>query len=194
MQIQLDDYRFGAALATDLVNTAPEVMVSTGDLLPDAAALARFLGHRDLLAAAGQPTADDLAAVHDLRRALRAVLEEPDPAAVATRAAALTTAACGPELHRDQDGRWQWHVRSRPGAALADELALVTGTALLSVLRTLGPQRFRGCAAPTCAGVFVDTSKAGRRRYCAPEVCGNRVNVAKHRARRRAAATDAPDA
>jgi predicted RNA-binding Zn ribbon-like protein len=35
--------------------------------------------------------------------------------------------------------------------------------------------------------MFVDTSRAGRRRYCVPEVCGNRVNVANHRARRRAA-------
>lgn len=43
MQLLLDDYRVGAAVATDLVNTAPEVMVSTGDALPDAAALARFL-------------------------------------------------------------------------------------------------------------------------------------------------------
>jgi predicted RNA-binding Zn ribbon-like protein len=35
--------------------------------------------------------------------------------------------------------------------------------------------------------MFVDTSRAGRRRYCVPEVCGNRINVAAHRARRRAA-------
>ncbi|MFI9778449.1 CGNR zinc finger domain-containing protein [Streptomyces sp. NPDC051956] len=32
--------------------------------------------------------------------------------------------------------------------------------------------------------MFVDTSKAGRRRYCTPEVCGNRRNVANYRARR----------
>ncbi|HYH31275.1 MAG TPA: CGNR zinc finger domain-containing protein [Pseudonocardia sp.] len=184
MQIQLDDYVAGAALATDLVNTAPEVMVSTGDLLPDAAALARFLAERDLQPAAGRATEADLTAVHELRHALRALLAAPDPAAVA----ALTArAGGGPELHPDRDGRWQWHVRSRPGAPVADELALVTGTALLSVLRALGPGRFRTCAAPDCAGLFVDTSRAGRRRYCMPEVCGNRVNVAAHRARRRAA-------
>ncbi len=183
MQLLLDDYRLGAAVATDLVNTAPEVMVSTGDVLPDVTALARFLADHDVHPDAGEPTPADLHAVHDLRRRLRAVLVAPDPAA----AAALTRSATGPELHRDPDGHWQWLVRSRPGASLADELALLTGTAVLAVLRALGPDRFRSCAAPTCAGVFVDTSRAGRRRYCLPAVCGNRINVANHRARRRAA-------
>jgi predicted RNA-binding Zn ribbon-like protein len=184
VQVRLDDYRLGAAVATDLVNSTPEVMVSTGDQLPDAAALARFLARHDLRPGAGDPTPADVAAVHGLRRTLRGLLESPDP----TAAAALTVAAgTGPALHRDDDGRWQWHVASRPGAPLVDELALLTGTALLSVLRTLGTDRFRACAAPDCAGLFVDTSRAGRRRYCVPEVCGNRVNVAAHRARRRTA-------
>jgi predicted RNA-binding Zn ribbon-like protein len=180
VQLLLDDYRVGAAVATDLVNTAPEVMVSTGDLLPDAAALARFLADRGLHPA-GEPTAADVAAVHALRRTLRGLLEEPD----VSRAGALTAAAGGLELSRDADGRWQWQVRARPGASIADELALLTGTALLATVRALGPGRFRHCAAPTCEGMFVDTSRAGRRRYCVPEVCGNRVNVAAHRARRR---------
>jgi predicted RNA-binding Zn ribbon-like protein len=182
VQIQLDDYRLGAAVATDLVNTAAEVMVSTGDQLPDTAALARFLAGHGLVPDAGDPTPADVRAVHGLRRRLRGLLERPDAAATA----ALTVpAGTGPGLRRDGEGRWQWHVGSRPGAPLVDELALVTGTALLSVLRTLGADRFRPCAAPSCAGLFVDTSRAGRRRYCLPEVCGNRVNVAAHRARRR---------
>lgn len=181
MQLLLDDYRIGAEVATDLVNTAPEVM-SAGDTLPDAAALARFLADHDVSPADGEPTPADLDAVRGLRHRLRALLENPDPAA----AAAFTGAAAGPELHLDANGQWQWQVRSRPGTTLADELALLTGTAVLAVLRALGPDRFRPCASPTCDGVFVDTSRAGRRRYCMPAVCGNRINVANHRARRRA--------
>ncbi|MFI0465948.1 CGNR zinc finger domain-containing protein [Saccharopolyspora sp. 5N102] len=61
------------------------------------------------------------------------------------------------------------------------------GTGLLGALRALGHDRFRDCASPGCNGVFVDTSRAGRRRYCMPELCGNRLNVANHRARRQAA-------
>ncbi|MGW6399398.1 CGNR zinc finger domain-containing protein [Streptomyces sp. NPDC055134] len=40
--------------------------------------------------------------------------------------------------------------------------------------------------------MFVDTSKAGRRRYCTPEVCGNRRNVANYRARRLAGGEGQP--
>ena len=101
MQLLLDDYRVGAAVATDLVNSAPEVMARTGDLLPDAAALARFLTDRDLLPAA-EPTTADVAAVHALRRTLRALLEKPDP----ERLAALTAATGGLDLTRDTAGRW----------------------------------------------------------------------------------------
>ncbi|OLS97462.1 hypothetical protein BJF90_10000 [Pseudonocardia sp. CNS-004] len=184
MQVLLDDYQVGATVATDLVNTAPEVMVRTGDMLPDAATLARFLADRDLLPGAVASEAD-VAAVHALRRRLRALLEHPETAGIAE----LTAATGGLELARDADGRSRWQVRARPGASLADRLALLTGTAMLSVLRTLGPDRFRHCAAPTCDGMFVDTSRAGRRRYCVPEVCGNRINVANHRARRRTSGT-----
>jgi predicted RNA-binding Zn ribbon-like protein len=34
--------------------------------------------------------------------------------------------------------------------------------------------------------VFIDTTRPGRRRYCMPGLCGNRINVANHRARRAA--------
>jgi predicted RNA-binding Zn ribbon-like protein len=191
VQILLDDYAAGAAVATDLVNSAPEVMTSTGDQIGDPAALRRFLVEHGLVEhglADAPPTAADVRAVHDLRDTLRALLAEPDPAVTATRAGAIAAATgTGPTLQREADGGWSWAVHPRPGAGPADRLALLTTTALLSVLRVLGPGRFRSCASPSCAGMFVDTSRAGRRRYCAPEVCGNRVNVARHRARRRAA-------
>ncbi|MCO1659402.1 CGNR zinc finger domain-containing protein [Pseudonocardia sp. S2-4] len=189
--MRLDDHATGARVATDLVNTAPEVAVSTGDLVADPAALGRFLAAHDL-ASLATPTDDDVAAVRALRATLRALLD--DPASLADGAGELTArTGVGPVLVR-HGGRWEWWVRSRPGAGIADELALLAGTGLLGVLRALGPDRFRHCAAPTCAGAFVDTSRAGRRRYCEPDVCGNRVNVANHRARRRAARAAAPDA
>ncbi|MDJ1131700.1 CGNR zinc finger domain-containing protein [Streptomyces iconiensis] len=66
----------------------------------------------------------------------------------------------------------------------AGQFAALTATGLLGTLRTLGPTRFRPCASPDCEGAFIDTSRAGRRRYCTPDLCGNRLNVANHRARR----------
>ena len=43
--------------------------------------------------------------------------------------------------------------------------------------------RVRECAAPDCAFLFLDTSRAGRRRWCAMARCGNREHVRKHRRR-----------
>jgi predicted RNA-binding Zn ribbon-like protein len=43
--------------------------------------------------------------------------------------------------------------------------------------------RVRECAAPDCAFLFVDTSRAGGRRWCAMDRCGNREHVREHRRR-----------
>jgi CGNR zinc finger/Putative stress-induced transcription regulator len=99
----------------------------------------------------------------------------------------VSTHGAGPTLVRVAGGAQRWQVRSRPGCGVAGELAVLLGTGLLGVLHVLGPGRFRQCASPACRGAFVDVSRGGRRRYCVPEICGNRINVANHRARRRAA-------
>ncbi|WP_447009531.1 CGNR zinc finger domain-containing protein [Saccharothrix hoggarensis] len=48
-----------------------------------------------------------------------------------------------------------------------------------------GPQRDRlhQCEAEVCGSFFVDTSRAGRRRWCSAATCGNRMRVAAHRSR-----------
>jgi predicted RNA-binding Zn ribbon-like protein len=186
MQVSLDDYQFGAAVATALANSGPEVRVK-GDQIPDADALGRFLAEHGLpFEGRGLGTAD-VTRAHALRSALRAAIAASTPAEVADRAGELaSTVGTGPLLVADADGRWRWQARTGAGATPVDELALLTATAVLAVLRTLGPDRFRHCASPDCQGVFLDTSRGGRRRYCEPEVCGNRVNVAAYRARRRA--------
>lgn len=196
MLVRLDDYQWAAAVATDLMNTAAEIMVSTGDALTDPTALGRFLVKHDLPLRGldRTPSPTDLAAVHALRRTLRELVETPDERDTVARAGALAAeVGVGPLLELDDGGHYQWHIASRPGAGLADELTLLTTTGLLAVLRALGPDRFRGCALPSCEGVFVDTSRAGRRRYCEPQICGSRANAANYRARRRATAAEHPD-
>jgi predicted RNA-binding Zn ribbon-like protein len=51
----------------------------------------------------------------------------------------------------------------------------------IDVLAGPSAARLRECAAPDCAFLFVDTSRAGRRRWCAMDRCGNREHVRKHR-------------
>ncbi|WP_307849401.1 CGNR zinc finger domain-containing protein [Qaidamihabitans albus] len=189
MKIPFTDYAFGASVGTDLVNTAPAVRRSTGEALADPAVLARFLSERDVhpdsLPGDRPPSGDDLDQVHALRREVRRVLEGPAEEHVVDGANRLVArAGTGPALHRDAEGRWQWYVTTTRQASLADELAVLIGTGILGALRSLSHDRFRHCASPVCDGMFVDTSRAGRRRYCMPEICGNRLNVANHRARR----------
>ncbi|MFE2037588.1 CGNR zinc finger domain-containing protein [Streptomyces scopuliridis] len=192
MKISFSDYKLGAGVATDLVNTSPVVQTTRGEILTDPAALARFLAEHDVhpaaLADGRQPDDADLEDVRALRGEIRAILEaEAEEQVVEAASALVRRGGIGPSLYRDAEDRWQWYVATSPDASVADELAVLMGTGLLGALRTLSHNRFRHCASPVCEGLFVDTSKAGRRRYCMPEVCGNRLNVASHRARRRTA-------
>ncbi|MEU8887472.1 CGNR zinc finger domain-containing protein [Streptomyces sp. NPDC048442] len=188
MKTVFSNYSFGAGVATDLVNTSATVRISTGEVLTDPQALAHFLDEHevrlDALPRGALPTESDLAQVLALRRETRALLETDDEDEVAKGANELAArAAAGLTLLRDPAGNWEWHVATSPQASAADELGALVGIGLLGVLHTLSHARIRHCASPVCAGMFIDTSKAGRRRYCMPGLCGNRLNVANYRAR-----------
>ncbi|MFI9454308.1 CGNR zinc finger domain-containing protein [Amycolatopsis sp. NPDC052450] len=182
MQVALDDYVRAAGLATDLVNTAAEVWHGE-DKLPDLASLAAFAELHSL----PEPTRPgDLRAVHRLRVTVRDLVDHPDQARLITGATALT-ASIGDITLDTSPGRARWAVSLRPGATVFDALSLLCGVGILGVVQSLGAERFRACGAPTCRGAFIDTTRPGRRRYCMPGLCGNRVNVANHRARQAAA-------
>ncbi|MFF0591121.1 CGNR zinc finger domain-containing protein [Streptomyces sp. NPDC003781] len=93
----------------------------------------------------------------------------------------VNAAAAAPPLvtRLEADGTRGW----APGA---------TGSGLLSTVARdaielfTGPyaDRIRECGAHNCFLLFVDTSRPGRRRWCAMEHCGNREKVRAHRARR----------
>lgn len=190
MYVIFSDYKSGAGVATDLVNTSPRVRKSTGEALPSTEALGRFLADHGMDADHGaherELTDEDVQQVRALRQEVRDVLELATPDEMIDAATGLVRRAGGdPTLCRDAASRWQWCLAVPPDVSIADRMAAVIGAGLLGTLQTLSHDRFRNCGAPDCDGVFVDTSKAGRRRYCMPEVCGNRLNVASHRARRR---------
>ncbi|MCZ0982582.1 CGNR zinc finger domain-containing protein [Streptomyces diastatochromogenes] len=44
-----------------------------------------------------------------------------------------------------------------------------------------GPRRDRikACEGPGCAGLFLDTSRGGNRRWCSMNTCGNKVKKAR---------------
>jgi predicted RNA-binding Zn ribbon-like protein len=55
-------------------------------------------------------------------------------------------------------------------------------------LESLPQERTRVCAGPRCGWLFIDRSKAGRRRWCDMATCGNAAKGRRNYQRRRAAA------
>lgn len=53
-------------------------------------------------------------------------------------------------------------------------------------VRLFGPEaggRIHACSAEDCSIIYLDTSRAGSRRWCSMQRCGNRAKVRKHRAK-----------
>jgi predicted RNA-binding Zn ribbon-like protein len=91
--------------------------------------------------------------------------------------AALEAAPARRTLRRERGG-YGWDVDVRSGTALS-LLAPVLWTAgdLLT-----GPRldRVRRCANPECGWLFLDDSRAGKRRWCSMQSCGNRAKARRH--------------
>ncbi|KLN72219.1 CGNR zinc finger domain-containing protein [Rhodococcus qingshengii] len=190
MQVVLDDYVAGASFATDLVNTSPRVWVEAGDALAAPQALHDLLDEHglspDALTNGRRLTSGELAEVKELREGIRSILDAPTSDELVDRThRLLQTVPHHVRLVPDARSDYRWNAVPDSRIDLTGELALLIGYSLLGTLRTLGYERFRPCASPTCNGVFVDTSRGGRRRYCMPALCGNRINVANHRQRQR---------
>jgi predicted RNA-binding Zn ribbon-like protein len=69
---------------------------------------------------------------------------------------------------------------------LVSRVRAVTAGGLAVAVCGAGGARLGHCERSGCPTCFVDTSRNGRRRFCSVG-CANRVNVARHRARRHAA-------
>jgi predicted RNA-binding Zn ribbon-like protein len=124
----------------------------------------------------------DLALARELREALWHLFQAAagDERLGATWLGALNATAARPGLQARllAPGRRVWH-RATTACALA--------TIAASAVELLGgddADRVRRCAGERCWLLYLDTSPAGRRRWCSMERCGNRAKVRSHRARR----------
>jgi predicted RNA-binding Zn ribbon-like protein len=170
-------------LVVDLVNS--ENPVSGRDDLPDVAALRAFLTAH-LTSYRGKPTRRDLDEVRLLRGRLREVFEAPDQTrAVEILNTLLAESGARPELTNHDGGPWHLHYTPL-SAPISPRLAAEAAMALSVVIAEDGFDRLRVCDGPRCVDVFVDESKNRSRRFCSPQVCGNRASVAAYRARVRA--------
>jgi predicted RNA-binding Zn ribbon-like protein len=128
--------------------------------------------------------AAELAGVRELRGRLRPLWSADKDQVVDTVNDLLREAGALPQLVR-HDG-WGYHVHATPSdAPLADRMAVEAAMAVVDLVRTDQLERLRVCAADDCEDVVVDLTRNHSRRFC-DRGCGNRLNVAAYRARRRA--------
>jgi predicted RNA-binding Zn ribbon-like protein len=170
-------------LAVDLVNTEDPVVGN--DELTTIDELRSFIMGHEMSGAKGRPNKTDLEKVRALRARLRRVFEAGDETeAVTILNELISETGARPEL-TDHDGPWHMHY-TPPGTPIAPRLAADAAMALSVVIAQEGYDRLRTCEGERCGDVFVDESKNHSRRYCSPNVCGNRASVAAFRARQRA--------
>lgn len=180
-------YWIGGSPAVDLVNTLRERWNRRVECLVHGDDLVAWLVHAGLVAPDVVATARQ---VEDAR-ALREAVDDLLVAAVEGRAArpgpvdtldrALERWAPRPAVRLDDAGA---PVLTSRGPLDGVDAAL--GTLALDAAAILGgPRRarLRICAAGDCSARFLDTSPAGRRRWCTMAGCGNRAKVRRHRAR-----------
>jgi predicted RNA-binding Zn ribbon-like protein len=152
---------------------------------PDAAELAQVLASHDVHEPA--PTGAQARALHPWASRLRAVFEAGALADKAAQTDALLVAArCTPRLVSHAHGL-PFHLHYAPvQTGLTSRVKALTAAGLAHVIDNGAGDRLRACQRAGCAVAFIDTSRNGRRKFCTVR-CANQVNVARHRARQRAA-------
>jgi predicted RNA-binding Zn ribbon-like protein len=173
------DTEVALAAAAALVNTEEPGTLETLAELDGFLAEWGYTGSR-------RNTTAELRAVQQLRPRLREVWQADKDGAVAIVNALLREATALPQLVKHDE--WDYHLHAtRPDQPLADRMAVEAAMAFVDVIRTDELDRLRICAADDCDDVVVDLSKNRSKRFC-ESGCGNRVNVAAYRARKRAGA------
>jgi predicted RNA-binding Zn ribbon-like protein len=96
----------------------------------------------------------------------------------------LQDAKALPQLVRHDVSDWHLHGTG-PDAPPAERIQAEAALALVDVIRTDETGRLRVCAADDCAGLLLDLSRNGSKRFCSVR-CGNRMNMIAFRGRRAA--------
>ena len=80
-------------------------------------------------------------------------------------------------LRRERNG-FSWDVDVRGSTALAQLAPVLWSAGDLLMGNKL--DKVRRCANPECGWLFLDDSRAGKRRWCSMSACGNRAKARRH--------------
>jgi predicted RNA-binding Zn ribbon-like protein len=181
----------GGALCLDFVNSVdPRAGAERQDYLGDYDELLRWASHAGAVRPGEAKRLQRLSDARVWRRAiafrealyplLRAVAEGggPDPRQLAALEPELAGARARLALAVAPDGRVAEGLPEDPALPLW-RVALSARDLLLA----LPESRLRVCAGDHCGWLFLDASRAGRRRWCSMAGCGNRAKARRHYAR-----------
>jgi predicted RNA-binding Zn ribbon-like protein len=89
----------------------------------------------------------------------------------------LAAAPARKALRRERGG-FAWEVDMRGSTALGQLAPVLWSAGDLLTGPKLG--KVKRCANPECGWLFLDDSRAGRRRWCSMSACGNRAKARRH--------------
>ena len=177
------------AVALDLVNTV-DWRTDPGrrrDLIPTAARLAAWARHAGFAAAAADCRRPGrLARAVALRETLTTLLTAAAEGRLLPQRPLSDLTTWNQEAWRHRvltrsrgTAAWRWSASTTH----ADRMLFTIALDAAALLASADWSRLRVCEGAGCGWCFFDRSKAGRRRWCNMEVCGNRIKVRSYRAR-----------
>jgi predicted RNA-binding Zn ribbon-like protein len=183
----MDDFHFVAGdLALDFVNTVadrlshPRERLATGAHVDRWARRAGLLGPRESLRLRAQQVAHVRAFRESLYGLIAPLALGQIPSDATLARFSQTRARVARTRHLAwRDGRfaWEWSDLGRLLGPIVEAAA--------ELLVSVPSLKLRQCADAGCGWVFLDRSRAGRRRWCRMVDCGNRAKARRHYQRSR---------
>ncbi|MEU7474675.1 CGNR zinc finger domain-containing protein [Lentzea sp. NPDC042327] len=175
------DTEVSLAFVVDLCNTDPSASRSGADELATVEQLSELVTRVGFTGRIDRDEAE-LREVQEARAQLRHAwtLSRDDAVEVVNKM--LRDAKALPHLVRHDTQDWHMHA-TEPGSPLAERIRVEAALALIDVIRMDEVDRLRICAADDCAGLLLDLSRNGLKRFCSVR-CGNRMNMIAFRERR----------
>ena len=190
--------------ALDFLNSVLKPGVETVDFLQDGASLSAWLGSSGVLDAAtaadvGQWSREQQDALAVQARTLREELRRFLLGRSTADAPSLNESDIdfinlylrnSPLVESLSSTGTKYELQLRRDTSIANGVAASLAAICADLIANQPVEQVRKCENPACTLWFNDNKSGPRRRWCSMAICGNRMKVAAHRARRKDASTN----